>query len=261
MKIKLFLLAATVFTVSIIATASNGVAANYDIGVEEGDQFIWKCTICDKEKMEDLFGKDWNSNGTGLFEELERGTRMKFIIKEIDEDTKIYNPKSQENEEFFSITFKKWIWTDEDKSFGDDDYVEQMTHYTDPKDFSDDLIFQNFAPIWLPIPIGDYLKEVDLYEGYSIDARSISALNCEIEKYDLEDDYPTEFIKIQAMYNDQGILRSYKLYIEDNQIIVEIFLENDFVFFPMIIEVFIPVIIGIFYIGLLYFIYKKILIG
>ena len=61
------------------------------------------------------------------------------------------------------------------------------------------------------------------------------------------------------MYNDQGILRLYKLYIKDHQIIIEIVLENDSV--PIIVEFFIPVILVIFYIGIIYFIYKKILIG
>ena len=258
MKIKLLLLISMVFIGFIVITTSNVVATNYDIGVEKGDSFIWKCNIWDEEKLEDLFGKNWNSNGTGLFEELKRGTQMRLVVKETDKDFKIYNPRSQKNEEFFSITFKKWIWTNDDK-WGDYDYVDQITHYSDPKDYSDDLIFPNGAPIWLPLPLDDYLKELDLYEGYSIDTRSISAISVEIEKYDLEDDYPTEYIKIHAMYNDQGILRLYKLYIKDHQIIIEIVLENDSV--PIIVEFFIPVILVIFYIGIIYFIYKKILIG
>ena len=246
--------------VFIVITTSNGFAKNYDLGVEEGDQFIWKCEILDKEKMEDLFGKNWNSNGTGLFEELEEGTQMKLIIRETDEDKIIYNQESHKNEEFLCLTFKKWLWTDND-NWGNRDYVDQIMHYSDPKHYPDDLIFPNIAPIWLPIPIDDYLKEMDLYEGYSIDARSVSFISCEIEKNDLEGDYPTEYVKMEAIYNDQGILRSYKLYVRDHQIIVEILLENSFDFLPTIIEIFIPVIIAIFYIGLIYLIYKKILIG
>lgn len=260
MKIKLLLLISMVFMGFIVITTSNVVASNYDIGVDEGDKFTWKCNICDEKKMEDLFGKNWNSNGTGLFEELKRGNRMRLTVKETDKDLKIYNPSSQKNEEFFSITFKKWIWTNDDE-WGDYDYKDQITHYSDPKDYSDDLIFPNFAPIWLPLPLDDYLKEIDLYEGYSIDTRSrtILAISCEIKKYDLKGDYPTEYIKIHAIYNDQGILRSYKLYIENHLIIVEIVLENKSIL--TIIEFFIPVILVICYIGIIYFIYKKILIG
>ncbi len=247
-----------VFIGFIVITTSNAVASNYDIGVKKGDSFIWKCNICDKEKMEDLFGKNWNSNGTGLFEDLKRGNQMRLWITKTNKDLKIYNPKSQKNEEFFSITFRKWTWTSDDK-WGDYDYIDQITHFCDPKDYSDDFIFLNCAPIWLPLPLDDYLKDIDLYEGYSIDARSISAISCEIQKYDLKGDYPTEYVKIHAMYNDQGILRSYKLYIENHQIIVEIVLEDKSIL--PIIEFFIPVILIIFYIGIIYFIYKKILIG
>ena len=260
MKIKLLLLISMVFIGFIVSTTSNVVASNYDIGVEKGDSFTWKCNKCDKKKMEDLFGKNWDSNGTGLFEELKRGNQMKLTVKETDKDFKIYNPSSLKNEEFFSITFNKWIWTNDD-TWGDYDYKDQITHYSDPKDYSDDLIFPNCAPIWLPLPLDDYLKEIDLYEGYSIDTRSrtITAISCEIKKYDLKGDYPTEYINIHAIYNDQGILESYKLYIENHQIIIEIVLESNSI--PPMIEFFIPVILVIFYLGIIYLMYKKVLIG
>ena len=259
MKIKLLLLISMVFIGFIVMTTSNVVASHYDIGVRKGDSFTWKCNICDDKKMEDLFGKNWNSNGTGLFEDLKRGNRMKLTVKDTDKDFKIYNPSSQENEEFLSIIFRKWIWTNDDK-WGDYDYKDQITHYSDPKDYSDDLIFPNCAPIWLPLPLDDYLKEIDLYEGYSIDTRSrlITAISCEVKKYDLKGKYPTEYINIHAIYNDRGILKSYKLYIENHQIIIEIVLESNSI--PPMIEFFIPVILVIFYLGIIYLMYKKVLI-
>ncbi len=117
------------------------------------------------------------------------------------------------------------------------------------------MIFPNFAPIWLPLPLDDYLKNLDLYEGYAIDARVISTITCEIKKNDLKGDYPTIFVKIQAMYNDKGILSSYKLYIEDHKVIIDISLETSV---PYELYLF-PAIIAIFYVGLIYLIYSKII--
>jgi hypothetical protein len=57
------------------------------------------------------------------------------------------------------------------------------------------------------------------------------------------------------MYNDKGILSSYKLYIEDNKVIIDISLETSV---PYEIYLF-PVIIAIFYAGLIYIIYTKII--
>ena len=45
MKIKLLLLISIVFIGFIVITTSNVVASNYDIGVDEGDSFTWKCNI------------------------------------------------------------------------------------------------------------------------------------------------------------------------------------------------------------------------
>jgi len=71
----------------------------------------------------------------------------------------------------------------------------------------------------------------------------------------LKGDYPTIFIKIQAMYNDKGILSSYKLYIEDHKVIIDISLETSV---PYELYLF-PAIIAIFYVGLIYLIYSKII--
>jgi len=103
------------------------------------------------------------------------------------------------------------------------------------------------------------LKKIDLYEGYSIDTRALYAITCEINKHDLEGDYPTEYVKIQAMYTNKGILTSYKLYLDDHQVILDITLENDSIFKFDNISPFIPIIIAVIYFGIVYFIYKKIL--
>ena len=152
-------------------------ATKCEIGIDDDDEFVWKCNICNEEKMKELLGSGWDANETGLFEELKQGARMKWLIKDTDDEVAIYNSKSLEDEEFLEVTYKKWIWTRKDK-WGQYDYENQYYHYKNPNDYPDDYILPNIAPLWLPIPIDDYLKDADLYEGYSIDARSIPTISC-----------------------------------------------------------------------------------
>ena len=258
MKIKYFLIGLIFVLTFLIGFNASVVAHEYELGVDEDDKFIWKCNVYDEEKMKDILGSGWNANGTGLFEELEQNTRMKWKIKDTDNDIEIYNPETLEDEKFIQIIYQKWIWT-KDHKWGDYDHENQFNLYKNPKDYDDDFIFPNFAPICLPFPIDDYLKDADLYEGYSIDARSIPTISCEIEKNDMKGDYPTEYIKIQAVYNDKGVLKSYKLYVNDHRVIVDISLEEEFIFSPILWMVLIPAIFLIFYLALIYVIYNKLI--
>ena len=256
LRIKFFLLGIIFSLIFLIGFNANVFATKSEIKVEEDDEFIWQCNLCDGDKMKDLFGNGWDGNGTGLFEKLKQGGQMKLLIKDTDDDIVIYNTKELKDEEFIGITYNKWFWTRKDV-WGHHDIKIQSNYYDNPKDYPDDYILPNIAPIWLPFPIDDYLKKADLYEGYSIDARSIPTISCEVEKNDMKGDYPTEYFKVQAIYNEKGILKSYKLYIENHKVIVDISLETEFIFSPLIWLYLIPAIFALFYIGLIYIIYKK----
>jgi hypothetical protein len=258
LKIRYSILGFIFVLIFLIGFSASAVANENRIEIKEGDKFIWRCNICDKAKMRDLLGSRWNRNGTGFFEELEQNALMKWKIDDTEDDVEIYNSETQEDEEFIQIIYKWWIWTKDD-DWGDYDHEEEFNLYKDPDDYPDDYIFLNVAPIWLPMPIDAYLKDADLYEGYSIDARSIPTISCEIEKNDMKGDYPTEYIKIQAVYNDKGILRSYKLYINDHEVIVDITLVEEINTIPIIWMVVIPAIFLICYLGLIYVIYKKLI--
>lgn len=254
MKFKIFLLNLVLVLFFFSEVTSNATALKYETGIEENDELIWNSNVCDNQKMDKIFGKDWDDEGSGIFEDLEQGTRMRWIIRKTDNDEKVYSPETKDNETVLRIVYNNWKWT-KDKEWGDKDSIDETTHFANPNDYGDDLILPNFAPFWLPLPLDEYLKELDLDEGYSIDARVISALTFEIEKNDLEGDYPTEYVKIQAMYNDKGILNSYKLYIKDHEVIVDISLENALPYKLYVL----PAITAFFYIGIIYIIYKKIL--
>ena len=249
MKFKIFLISYFLLLIILIGLTPRVRASDYEIGVEEGDIFIWNCNVCDNKKLDDILGKEWDDDG--FFEDLEQGTRMKWIIRDTDDDEKIYSSETKDNETTYSIEFAKWIWTTNDK-WGDEDRDERIYLFKDPDDYSEDFIFPQIAPIWLPLPLGEYLKKIDLYEGYTIDARVLPSITCEIDRTDIDDEYPKENIKIVAMYNDKGIITSYKLYIKDHQVILDISLES----FITINFLFLSIITAFFYVGIIYFIYK-----
>jgi hypothetical protein len=233
----------------LIGLTPRARASDYEIGVDEGDVFIWNCNICDNVKLDEILGKEWDE--IGFFEDIEQGTRMKWTIRDTDDDQKIYSSETKDNETTYSIEFGKWIWTTNEE-WGDNDKDEDSFLFKDPDDYSEDFIFPELAPIWLPVPIGDYLKNIDLYEGYTIDARVIDSITCEIERADIDEKYPKEDVKIVALYTDQGILKSYKFYIGDHVVILDISLES----FITVNFLFLSILTAFFYVGIIYVIYR-----
>lgn len=249
MKFKFFLINYFLLLIILIGLTPSAKASNYEIGIEDGDIFIWNCIVCDSNKLDEILGKEWDDDG--FFEDIEQGTHMKWKIRDIDDDEKIYSSETKDNETAYSIEFGKWIWTTKDE-WEDKDEDEESNLFKDPDSYSEDYIFPELAPIWLPIPIGEYLKNIDLYEGYTIDARVIDSITCEIDRADIDDKYPKENIKIVAMYTEQGILKSYKLYVGDHNVILDISLES----FITVNFLFLSIITAFFYVGIIYVIYK-----
>lgn len=257
MRKKTILISFIILLIISLGMASTVKATEYDVGLEDGEQFIWRCNILDRSEMDSLLGDGWDTNKTSLFKNIKEGARCKWVIKETDDEIKEFNTDKQEYDEFLGITYKKWKWTESD-NWGDEDYELQSKHYSDPGDYPDDYIFPDIAPIWIPIPSDGYMKGVDLYRGYKRDARARTCytITCEIEENDLEGPYPTDYIKIHAGYNDKGILESYKLYLKDHNIILEIILENETNSIISMSETILPLIIGVLYLGLVYIMYK-----
>jgi len=110
------------------------------------------------------------------------------------------------------------------------------------------------VPFLFPIPIGEYMGGLSLNEWYDVDNRVLPTMNVVIRKDELSPGFPSRDINIIAIYNDQGILSSYKLYIEGNIVIIDI----TFDFLPIYV---IPALIGLVCIlslsTILYFVKKR----
>ena len=223
--------------------ASNVNAINYGIGVYENQELIWKCNVCNQIEMNDIFGSNWNDYG--ILKNLSQGKRMKWRINNINV-----------NESLIKINFSIWEWTRE-SIWGVRDNDSEISFFSNPSDYSQELNFSYYSslvPFLFPIPVGEYMGGLSLNEWYDVDNRVLPTMNVGIRKDELSPGFPSQDINIIAIYNDQGILSSYKLYIEGNTVIVDI----GFDFLPIYV---IPALIGLICIlslsTILYLIKKK----
>jgi len=221
---------------------SNVNASEYQTGVKSGQELVWKCNVCNKIEMDKIFGPEWDDSG--IFKNLSKGTRMKWNISALEL-----------TETFLIIYFSIWEWTSEN-IWGIENNDSQITYLSNPKDYSQVLNFSQysyFVPFWFPIPVGDYMGELSLNEWYNVDNRVLPTLNVDIKENEISPGVPSKDIKIIAIYNDQGILNSYKFYIKGNIVILDI----AFDFLPIYV---IPTLIGllcVFALSILLFVFRK----
>ena len=217
-------------------------AFEYGAGVKKNQEIIWKCNVCNELEMDAIFSNSWN--GVGIFTNLSKGKRMKWEINEVE-----INGIST------SINTSIWEWTAQ-KNWGQKDYEFQISYLSNPHDYPAEINFSNymsFVPFWFPIPVGEYMGSLDLFKWYDVDNRVLPTLNVEISRDAISSNFPSKNIKILAIYNDQGILNTYKIYTEGNDVIVDIAYDH----LPFYV---IPVLVGlgsILSLGIVLYIIKK----
>jgi hypothetical protein len=242
-KRKEFLTGILLLFIFISGMTSNVSAVNYGIGVNQNEGLVWKCNVCNNAEMDKIFGSGWDSSG--IFTNLSKGANMKWKINSTEINSNIIN-----------IEYDIWYWNLSD-DWGIKDNSSQINIFVDPTAYSTNYMFLNYTslvPFLLPIPIGEYLGglSVNLSYWYDVDNRVLPTLNVYVPK----DDFylgNNKGIDIIAIYNDRGILNSYKLYGKDNTVIIDIALD----FLPSYV---IPTLIGlvvVFSIGIAFYIIKK----
>ncbi len=242
MKHKVFFLNLTLLFLLICSIISNAHATDYSGGVQNDQELIWKCNVCNQIEMDNIFGNDWDDSG--IFEDLSKGKRMKWRIANIEVD-----------EIFIKLNYSMWGWTSRN-IWGVKDNDSQIIFFSNPKDYTKDLNFSSFSslvPFWVPVPVGEYMGGLSLNKWYDVDNRVLPTLNVEIEENAISPGFPSKGIKIIAIYNDQGILNSYKLYTPGNVVIIDIALD----FLPIYV---IPTLIGlicVFILGLIIYLIRK----
>ena len=187
---------------------SNVIALDYSIGFREDDQLIWKCNVCNINKMNVLFGESWRD--AGLFENLSQGKRMRWDVNTIEQ-----------NSTTILTSINIWMWKNEE-SWGTLDNITELSYLKNPSQYPANFNFSTylpFVPFWLPVPIGDYLGEMKLSNLYDVDNRVLPTLN-------VQPNILAENVYIIAVYNLNGILSSFKLYITGNVVVIDISLDT-----------------------------------
>ena len=108
-------------------------------------------------------------------------------------------------------------------------------------------------PFWFPIPVGEYMGGLDLNAWYDVDNRVLPTLNVDISKDAISPGYPNKDIEIIAIYNEEGILSSYKLYTKGNVVIVDIALD----FLPFYVIPTLIILFTVLSLGVIVYIIKK----
>ncbi len=194
---------------------SNVIALDYSIGFRTGDQLIWKCNICNINKMNMLFGESWRD--AELFENLSQGKRMRWDVNTIEQ-----------NSTTILASVNIWMWKNEE-SWGTLDNITVSSYLKSPSQYPVNFNFSTylpFVPFWLPVPIGDYLGEMKLSYLYDVDNRVLPTLNVQVEKDFIQPNIPAENVYIIAVYDFNGILSSFKLYITGNVVVIDISLDT-----------------------------------
>ncbi|MFX1376259.1 MAG: hypothetical protein ACFFA0_10630 [Promethearchaeota archaeon] len=235
------------FSFLLIFFLSPGIVLNvgaikYKTGVKGNDELIWKCKVCDEDELNLIFGTGWDNSG--IFQNLSKGKMMKWVINSVDL-----------NDTIIKIEFSVWFWTD-NTTWGIKDNDSQIIFLTDPSSYAEEVNFSeytSFTPFWFPIPVGEYMGGLNLNEWYDVDNRVLPTLNVDIPKDGIFSGYPNKSIKIIAIYNDQGILNSYKLYTKGNVVIIDIALDFlPFYVIPTLIILFTTLSLGV----IIYIIWK-----
>ncbi|TFF95800.1 MAG: hypothetical protein EU544_01975 [Promethearchaeota archaeon] len=238
----------------ILQISTQALALKYEIYFKEEEEISWVCNVCKSEQMENALGNNWDKGDYDLFLDIKEGAKMKWQIEKIDKSEQYCNTTDQK-EDGYLINYGYWAWTEEE-NWGSKEETKKEFAFENPKYYPEDFIYPVFAPVWMPGPVGEYMKELEsrLYKGYTVDGRVLLTITCELEKKELDDKYPKQYIKVLAMYTDKGILRSYKLYLEDHHVILDISLED----IPYVELIFPIILTALLISGTLYVLWKKV---
>ena len=230
-----FLFAALILFLLLLGTTTILVLGNeYKIGVKQGDNLAWKCNIVDEEKLQKLFGIGWQEKFL-LLKGIREGAIMQWEILETSENDLVYSMRTGSNERALKIVFNYLGWTESERTQGTP-LEMRLYYFINPNHFPENFIFLDYVPFWLPIPVGEYLKELEttLHKGYEVDVTYLLTLSLEVKQGDEQGGNPSEDFKVMALYDSQGILVSYKLYIGNHQVLIDISLISKFIYqFPV----------------------------
>lgn len=232
------------FTPDVIASNHN-----YEISSNIRNEQKWYCYVCDKVKMNALFGANWDN--IGLFENISQGSKMKWQIADSGARYGVPTP------ELWTLWAEIYVWTwNNEPGWSSPVYYFELTYLDDPSQYPSNYNLSNvipFVPLLLPVPIGEYIGALELSNIYDIDNRVLPTINIEISKGFLQPNYPSERVSIIAIYNTDGILSNLKMYTSENVVLIDISLLS----IPIYVLPATLGLIGVFIIAIVLYIRKQ----
>ena len=204
----------------------------YDFGIQLNSELIWKCNLCKTQELDSILGIDWSN--TSFFKDIDQGKMMKWKVLSLEKD-----------EERLNLTINLWKWQVE-SAWEESDEVKSFWYYSDPTQYPDNYNFSRnfpFIKAWLPLPMSEYVRELDLNQIYDIDDRVLFTIYIQIDGYG---DSPDQVINMIAIFNESGFLQVFKIYLPGNVILLDITLDQIPIYtIPVIICIF-GALIGVF---------------
>ncbi|MFX0187674.1 MAG: hypothetical protein ACFE8A_08060 [Candidatus Hodarchaeota archaeon] len=259
MKTKLIFISFLLFATIILGITTNNAIADddddddYEVGLKEGNEYIYVCKTFDEIKMKEAWGKHYDDNK--LFEDIEEGKKMKWEITEVNDEANMESTKTQAIEDAYSVKYDIWMWTDKDK-FGDADYEdEEFTWFANPEDHETDKAIEDSYVPWVPTNVEDYLAHLELYKWWATDEDKLL-----YEKFGQElicwynPEIHRDDVIIEMTFNEEGILSSYKVMNEDEEVVLEFALED---VMAIVIPIIVVVVIVIAALTIIYIVMRK----
>jgi len=247
MKKKLIFISFLLFATVFIGLTTNTIAKDededdYEVGFDEGDEYIYVCKTFDELKMKEAWGNHYDDNT--IFEGIEEGKKMKLEITEIDDDYTMYSPETYLTEDAYKVEYEIWTWSNDEK-FGDvDSEEEEFSWFLIPGDHGTDLYFETILIPWVPTDIVKYLDHLELYKWWYVDEDKLLYERFGSDRFSWYDSqiHRGNKILIETTYNEEGIVSSYKVMNEDEEVILEFSLESETAFLIPVIIIVVAVI-------------------
>lgn len=216
---------------------------SYDFGHQPSNELIWRCDICKTEELYSIFGMNWSSSG--LFEHIDQGKKMKWEILSLEKEGGRLN-----------LTVNTWKWQDENTWANSTDQ-KSYWYYSSPSEYPNNFNLSKnfpFLKLWLPLPMSEYVSNLNLSQIYDVDDRVLFTIYIHVDKDYISYNSPSQAINVIAIFNENGFLETFKIYLQRNVILLSLSLEYIPIFaIPTVIFIFGFLIIAL----LLYFFYLR----
>ena len=191
MKRKTYLQIALLFVLFNYIFVINAVAVDYNIEINENNNFIWKVEEYDEDTYKNIFLEEADFD------------------KDDQQQIKITNIDTRDNK--WVISYDSWDYTDDPDDFsGPPDDEKIKTVYKDPKDQADEILdLEDIPKMWIvPTPYINYIEDFrDDFDNPIIDIsveddKLIAKYAIETAKYEIEIEYGNDGLATEIEYID-----------------------------------------------------------